>query len=211
LMAAGDTEGALEAGRSMVACDPLNAGSWMCSGAANWFVGRFEEAMTSLERGLGLDPQNYFLRWCLGYTLAALGRLKEASRHAAFLVEAGPEGPYTLSLVALIEALEGKSEAAISKLSSVDFTPLDSHTLFHLAEPLAVAGDHDRALDLIERTVNAGFYPYPYLAEHCRFLGSVRSLPRFAGILARAKERTEIFSKDVRDAGSPSSLTGDPH
>jgi TolB-like protein/Tfp pilus assembly protein PilF len=201
-MAAGDREGAIEACRAMVACDPLSAGSWMCSGAAYWFVGRFDEALRILEHGLALDPQNYFLRWCLGYTLAALGRSEDASRHAGFLVESGPDGPYTLSLVALIDALEGRSEEAISKLSNVDFGPLDSHTLFHLAEPLAVAGDHDRALELIERTVTRGFYPYSFLAEHCPFLGSLRELPLFADVLAKAKERTEAFSEAVREASA---------
>lgn len=208
-MAAGHTEGAIETGRRMAACDPLAAVSWMCSGVARWFVGHFDEVLPDLDRALALDPQSFILRWCAGYTCAALGRLKEAARHASFLQEAGPEGPYTLQLLALIDALEGRPQAATSRLAAIDVTPLDSPATFHLAEPLALAGHHERALDLIERTVNGGFYPHPYIAEHCPFLGPLRSLPRFAGILAKSKEKTEAFRRSENDSSTLSTPTGD--
>jgi TolB-like protein/Flp pilus assembly protein TadD len=202
--AAGDTEGGFRAARLMVTHDPLNATSWMCAGAARTIAGQFEEALPEYERGMALDPQNYFLRWCLGYTLAALGRTQQASRHAQFMAETEPVGPYTLQFLALIDALEGRHQEAISRLSNIDLAPLDAHTRFHLAEPFALAGDHDRAFDMIEGTVDGGFYPCPFISTQCPFLAPLRSLPRFAEIAATSKERTEAFLKAEHEGASPS-------
>ncbi len=206
--AAGDIDGGFRAARLMVTHDPLNATSWMCAGAAGTIAGQFDEALSDYERGMALDPQNYFLRWCLGYTLAALGQTHQASRHAQFMFETEPDGPYTLQFLSLIDALEGKHQNAITRLSNIDMTPLDSHTRFHLAEPFAVAGDHERALEMIERTVDGGFYPFPFISAHCPFLAPLRSLPRFAEIAAKSKERTEAFLKAEHEGVSPSHLTG---
>ena len=208
--AAGDTEGGFRAARLMVTHDPLSANSWMCAGAARIIAGQFDRALPDFERGMALDPQSYFLRWCLGYAQAALGRTQEASRHAQFMVETEPDGPYTLQFLALIDALEGRHQEAISRLSDIDLAPLDSHTRFHLAEPFALAGDHDRALDMIERTVNGGYYPYQFISTRCPFLAPLRSLPRFAEIVARSKERTDAFMKAEHERASSSHPTGGP-
>ena len=71
-----------------------------------------------------------------------------------------------------------------------------------LAESFGLAGETDRALDLLDRAVDEGFYPYLFLAEHCPFLGPLRGLPRFAAILAKARDRAAAF----HDAGDSSSL-----
>jgi hypothetical protein len=51
-----------------------------------------------------------------------------------------------------------------------------------------MAGDTARALDPLERAVNDGFYPYPFLKEHCSFMEPLRETPQFAEIAARAKQ-----------------------
>jgi serine/threonine protein kinase/tetratricopeptide (TPR) repeat protein len=192
---AGQNDSARDTGQRAVASDPLAARSWTLKGVAPWFVGRHEEGLPDLLRALELDPQDFLLQWCMGYTYASLGRLPEAARHAAFLREVGPDVPYTRQLLALIDGLEGRKEAASERLASIDVTPLDAHNKFHLAESFGLAGDTDRALDVLEQAVDQGFYPYPFMAKHCPFLAPLRPLPRFAGILARAKERAEAFRK----------------
>lgn len=81
------------------------------------------------------------------------------------------------------------------RLASVDVVPLDAHNRFHLAESFALAGDTNRALDVLEQAVEGGFYPYAFMAEHCPFLAPLRPSPRFAGILAKARERASAFRK----------------
>jgi serine/threonine protein kinase len=197
-IAAGETERALATGRRIVASDPLSPLSWMLSGATRWFVG----ALPDLERGLEIDPQSFVLRWTAGYTCAALGRLPEAARHAAVLHEAGPDVPYTRQLLALIDGLEGKKEAALARLAPLDVAPLDAHNKFHLAESFGLAGDTDRALDTLDQAVGEGFYPYPFMAEHCPFLAPLRPLPRFPAILAKARERSQAFRARASEGGS---------
>ncbi len=196
LMAAGQEEEGLDAGRRMAACDPLASISWMILGAAYWFVDRAEEAVPELERSLELDPQNLLSHWAIGYTFATLGRLAEARRHADVLHENAPENPYGLQLLSLVEALEGRQEAALERLADVDLTPLDPHNIFHLSESFAMAGDTRRALEVLELAVDLGFYPYPFINEYCPFMAPLRSLPGFAPILAKSREKTESFRED---------------
>jgi tetratricopeptide (TPR) repeat protein len=194
-IAAGANAQARETGERMVASDPLAPLSSMLLGVTHWFVGRFEEALPGLRRSLELDPQSFLLHWTLGYTYAAVGRLPEAARHAAFVREIGPDVTYTRQLLALIDGLEGRKSEALERIASIDITPLDAHNKFHLAESFGLAGETDRALDVLELAVDQGFYPYPFMAEHCPFLAPLRPSPRFAGILAKAQERSEAFRK----------------
>jgi len=52
-----------------------------------------------------------------------------------------------------------------------------------------------QTLDLVERAVDEGFYPYRFLAEYCPFMEPLRGTPRFADILAKAQRRVEEFNE----------------
>ena len=115
--------------------------------------------------------------------------------------------PYTRQLLALVDGLEGRKEAARERLAPLDVAPLDAHNKFHLAESFAHAGDTDRALDLLDHAVDEGFYPYPFIAEHCPFLAPLRPLPPFAAILAKARDRAATF-RDTEDSAPASKARG---
>ncbi|HYN07735.1 MAG TPA: protein kinase [Vicinamibacterales bacterium] len=201
-IAGGQNAEGQEAARRMVACDPLSPVSWMAMGIPTWFIGRPDEGIPHLEKGLELDPQNFILHWCLGYTYALVGRLGEASQHARALHAMGPDLPYTRQLLSLIDGLEGRRDAALERIASLNLAALDAHHQFHLAESFIAAGEHERGLDLLELAVQ-GFYPYPFMAEYCRFLNPVRGTVRFAGILATAKALADAFPEKVRNLSSP--------
>jgi serine/threonine protein kinase/thioredoxin-like negative regulator of GroEL len=189
---AGQIDRVFEVASRMMASDPLSPQSWMVAGIGHWFVGQPEIGFPSLQRSLELDPQNFIGHWSIGYGYALAGRLSDASRHARILDAAGPDVPYTRQLLALVDALEGRRDAALSRIVSVDDAALDAHHRFHLAESFAMCGELDRALDLLERSV-LGFYPYPFLADHCRFLDPLRGTPRFDRVLEIARERVAAF------------------
>jgi hypothetical protein len=147
-----------------------------------------------LKRALEIDPQNFIVHWCIGYTYALVDRLPDALHHASVLQKAAPLAAYTLQLLSLIDGLEGRGEAALERITGLNITPLDSHQIFHLAESFILAGDHVRGLELLERSVS-GFYPYPYLADYCRFLDPVRDAPRFQAVLRSARENVEQFAQ----------------
>lgn len=93
--------------------------------------------------------------------------------------------------------VEGRGQAALERLAPINLAVLDAHQWFHLAESFIVAGELDRGLELLEQS-SAGFHPYGYMANHCRFLDPVRGLPRFEAILDRARARTEAFREAAR-------------
>jgi|WetSurMetagenome_2_1015567.scaffolds.fasta_scaffold01676_3 eukaryotic-like serine/threonine-protein kinase len=178
--------------RRMVACDPLSPLSWLSAGTAPSFEGRPAEGIPDLEHALELDPNNLMVHWGSGYVYAQLGRLDDARRHARALEAILPEGPYTRQALSLIDGLEGRTEDALARIAGIDPAPLDAHHRFHLAESFVVAGEHERGFDLLEQSVT-GFYPYPYLSEHCRFLDPVRGTARFSAYLETARRCAEAF------------------
>jgi non-specific serine/threonine protein kinase len=200
-IAAGQNDRVWETSRRLLASDPLSPLAWSLAGATRWFVGRFEEALPDLLHAEEIDPRNFMLVWTSGYTFAALGRLGEAATRVAILRQVGPGATYTRQLLSLLEALEGKPEAALQGLSTLDLAPLDAHNKFHLAESFAMAGDTARALELLEAAVEQGFHPFPFISEHCPFFAPLRSLPPFARIRERARSLTDAFRESEQGIG----------
>jgi tetratricopeptide (TPR) repeat protein len=190
---AGQNALAFETTGRMMKCDPLSPLSWMAVGVPSWFVGRAAESIASIEHGLEMDPRNFIVHWALGYAQALLGLLDQARRHATALNDLGPDAAYTRQLLSLLDGLEGQPASALERIAALDVELLDAHHQFHLAESFIQAGAYDRGLELLERSIS-GFYPYPFLAEHCRLLDPVRDTPRFQAVLARAKDAVESFA-----------------
>jgi hypothetical protein len=55
-------------------------------------------------------------------------------------------------------------------------------------------GDTSGALRMLRRTIEGGFFCYPYLARD-PLLESIRSEPEFQSLLERARERHEAFRR----------------
>jgi eukaryotic-like serine/threonine-protein kinase len=194
LVGAGQDDEAQALAPRLVQSDPLSAATWMAAGGPLWFVGRAEQGIPVMQRGLQIDPDSFIAHWCTGYACAVAGRLGDAKEHGAALQRLFDGSPYTRQLLALIDGLEGREASARERLGPINLAVLDPHQQFHLAEAFIVAGDVEHGLELLERS-NAGFHPYAYMASYCRFLDPVRHLPRFQTLLERAKERTEAFRK----------------
>ncbi len=64
-----------------------------------------------------------------------------------------------------------------------------------------MAGDTARALKLLERAVDNGFYPYDFFAVHCQFLAPLRGTPEFERVLAKAARRVAGIL-GVRETGA---------
>jgi serine/threonine protein kinase len=101
-----------------------------------------------------------------------------------------------------LKVLPAEMASSPERLAPLDVATLDAHNKFHLAESFGLAGDADRALDLLDQAVDTGFHPYPFMAEHCPFLAPLRPLPRFPAILAKARERSEAFRVGASEGGS---------
>ena len=106
--------------------------------------------------------------------------------------------PYTVQLTSLLQGLAGRQADARATLETIANFAFDAHITFHLSESFAVAGDPATALRLLKQAVEGGFYPDEYVAVHCRFLASLRDLPDFIPIAARAAERVAAFGSEMR-------------
>ncbi len=193
-ISSGQNERGAEACKRLIACEPLAPMALgLASGTRYWFVGEPEKGLKGQLRALEIDPHNFIFHWTLGYTYASLSQLSEATKYVTWMRDVAPDLPYTRQMQALLDALNGEKERALECLAPVDAAPLDAHNKFHLAESFAMAGATDRALDVLERSVDEGFYPYPFIAEYCPFMAPLRGTPRFEAILAKAKRLVDDF------------------
>ena len=194
LQAAGQIEAAVELAVRFHATDPLSPFAWIIVGVAEWFAGRAGARVDAIEHAVAMDPENPIIHWALGYTYALVGRTSDAAVHAQWMLARVPQLPYTVQLASLVDGTQGRSAAAREALARVDVAPLDAHHTFHLSESFAMAGDTSRALALLERAVDRGFYPYRFFAEYCPFMAPLRGLPEFERIVAKAARRVAEFS-----------------
>ncbi|MDF2770513.1 MAG: protein kinase [Geminicoccaceae bacterium] len=194
VQAAGQIETARELAKHFHDVDPLSpfSGAMLC--VSDWFAGCVGTHLDAMERALSLDPGNPIVRWALGYTYALMGRFDAAAAQAQWMLEHTPELSYTAQLSALVDAAEGRREAALATLARSDVTLLDAHQTFHVAESYAMAGDTARALELFEWAVDHGFYPYRFFTEWCPFVAPLRGMPEFDQIVAKAARRVAEFS-----------------
>ena len=194
LHGAGQIERGQELAKRFFEVDPLSplSGGMLC--ATEWFAGNIGRNLDALERSLELDPANAIVRWALGYTYALMGRFDDAATQVGWMLTNTPDLPYSSQLSALVDAAEGRQEAALATLAGVDLGALDAHHTFHVAESVAMAGDTTRALELLEWAVDHGMYPYRFYAEFCPFMEPLRGMPEFDRIVAKAARRVAEFS-----------------
>jgi serine/threonine protein kinase len=183
----------------LIASDPLSSMAWLASGVAKWFPGRWAESAPIIRRGLDLDPQNFIIRWCLGYVYALMGEVALAAEQAAWLVEHGPQVPYTLHLQSVVQSLQGDRAGALAAVSTVNTAPLDYHLTFHMSESFAMAGEIDRALAVLEEGVDKGFLPHAFIATYCPFMAPLRGLPDFDRIVEKARQRADQFKRSLAE------------
>ena len=79
---------------------------------------------------------------------------------------------------------------------------IDPEGFFHWAAALGRAGDHDGALGLLERAVNAGFYPASTLVRSSHF-DAIRASPDFRNVVRRADQLQREALEAFRAADGP--------
>ncbi|MES2125163.1 MAG: protein kinase [Gemmatimonadota bacterium] len=193
LVACGHIEAGERTVQRLMASDPLSPLAWLLAGLMPWWNGHVAVGLPSIERALALDPANAIIRWSLGYGRALVGDISGAASDAAVLQQQAPTMPYSAQLTALVHAIQGRKDEALTALRGAQ--GLDGHHKFHLAESFAMAGDTERAFVLLEEAVDSGFHTGPFIAIHCPFLEPLRGTARFDAIAAKALRLTREFAE----------------
>ena len=77
----------------------------------------------------------------------------------------------------------------------------DPEATYKIAQAYAVLGEESSALRVLERSVNNGFFPYPYLAVD-PLLDTMRRDAQFAKVIEVARQRHESFKRLFFDRSS---------
>ncbi len=157
--------------------------------------GRIEEAVQLWEEACQIRPEDYAVPLLLTGAYHGLGRKTESLEAARRGVEAAeiymrvnPEDPRPLYLGAGGLIVLGERERGLQWAArAFAIAPDDDSVLYNLACVYSVAGDAEKALDCLERTVRAGFKGRDWI-EHDADLDLIRGTERFKAILSQMAE-----------------------
>jgi non-specific serine/threonine protein kinase len=181
--------------RRFAAADPLTPLSTWQVGFHHFMSGRFDEALTSFDTGLRVDPSFFYNEIFAAYVHVWQGREEHVAARLARVIESNPPDIASEWVTLLRCALDRDAVRALEALSERSKTFLwnDLEVPPFIASAYALAGAKKEALAWLERAVSRGFINYPMLAEHDPMLESVRGDERFEKLMVRVKKEWEEF------------------
>jgi tetratricopeptide (TPR) repeat protein len=187
------------------------------------YCGLLDASIAAYERARSLDPavvtsvaQTFFLQGQWEHAIAAdrssppfttavsLVQLGRVSEGLDLLRTAAARGvhPQLHSLMQGMIALFEKrfDDVIVHTRRVIESGFADAEVFYHWAGALALAGDQDGALSLLERSIDGGFHPASSMARDWRF-DPLRSAPDFNQIVRRAEELQRQALETFRGAG----------
>ena len=153
-----------------------------------------------------LDTSASDFGYAVGLSLASLGRVNEA---VALLREREQLKPgrlgqlYLTSLRALLEGNRAETLAASDELLNATFR--DPEGMFYLARQLSYLRDETKALNMLSRAIDNGFFCYPAMVRD-PWLDPLRSCGAFTDLLRKAHDLHQEASRSFVDLGGDSIL-----
>ena len=187
------------------------------------YCGLLDASIAAYERARSLDPavvtsvaQTFFLQgqweqaiaadrsnppFTTAVSLVQLGRVSEGLELLRTAATRGvhPQLHYLMQgMIALFE--KRYDDVIVHTRRVIESGFADAEVFYHWAGALALAGDQDGALSLLERSIDGGFHPASSMARDWRF-DPLRSAPDFNQILRRAEELQRQALETFRGAG----------
>jgi len=137
--------------------------------------------------------------------LVVLGRKEEADAINRAAHDHPPANAHLLQVVEAVSAMTtGDRVAATAAVERLVSLPMftDPEGLYYWAHTMAAAGDYDRSLDLLEKSVSMGLHSTSAL-EVTPTLEPLRSSPRFKTLLDSAREHQALAEKTFAEADGP--------
>jgi len=189
---AGDADGAVRSFERAVELNPELHEAWLHFARHEYSQGRFARAAQLFEQAWRTRPDDATPLALGASALDATGDrvAAEAMERRALAglrrqAELEPDNPRVFYLAAGAHARLGDLQAGREAMDkALGLRPDDYGTLYNGACFYSQAGDHERALDLLERAIQAGV-GYPDWIEHDPDLAALRGLPRYRELVAR--------------------------
>jgi tetratricopeptide (TPR) repeat protein len=158
----------------IVELHPDDAQALADNGEALRMLGRYEEAIESMQRAVVLDPDNVQARACLGAVQFALGDLQGGLANLEHAVERDPENHFALMWTALTLRDLGRTDDAAALLRrSITLDPDNAEPYAELAETLGAGERYDEALQVSDQALARWPAAIWALAHRVRALASL--------------------------------------
>ncbi len=177
---------------------------WLRALCHEW-MGDYGAALADGKKALELEPTSGYLRCMMARLMILSGNLSEAEAELSIadtLCQGAGDVEFTKALLWAAKGDRKKADGALAY-------PARATALRSYIESMTRAslGDRDETIDVIARTIEAGFpklasHPYFYLylaTPNNHFYDPLRGYPRFLEILARQKARYEEESARLGD------------
>jgi TolB-like protein len=181
--------------RRFGAADPLTPLSTWQVGFHHWMSGRLDEAITSFETGLRVDPAFIYNEIFVAYVLVWQGREEHAAARLAPMIGSNLPDLASEWATLLRCGLDRDAAGAREALSQGSRTFLWNDLEFppFIASAYALAGATQEALDWLEHAVDRGWINHPLFARQDPMLEAVRSEPQFQELMARVEREWQRF------------------
>jgi serine/threonine-protein kinase len=148
-------------------------------------VGRYDEAALAAARAIELDPGDARAHATLGWAYLKQGKTEDGLAELERAVALSPENVQWLAQLAQAHAMSGQEAAARSILRQLEQRAAAGFVSpYHLAFVHTGLGEHDRALDLLERALDEGSGSVHGLSGSLLF-APLREHPRFRALVER--------------------------
>lgn len=146
-------------------------------------AGRYEEAAADAKRAVEFEPDDARAHATLGWALTFLGRTREGLAELEHAAALGSDNPQWLAQLGQARGLAGDAEGARDILRRLESWP-DPVSPYHRAYVHTGLGEHDHAIDLLERAVaeRAGA---AYGISASFLFAPLRTHPRFHALVER--------------------------
>jgi adenylate cyclase len=189
------SEAAMEFERA-IELDPTLFDARYYYGRACFKGGELAKSLHLFEQAQSLRPEDYECVYLVGLVLTQLGRpneardaQKDALERVTKYIELNPDEarPYVLAAGALAR-LGQRERAKEYTARAQSLAPDDDAILYNAGCALAVLGEHEDALDTLEKAIDAGLAGGDWVPQDPDW-ESLRDQPRFKELVARLESR----------------------
>jgi serine/threonine-protein kinase len=179
--------------RALIELAPDAPYGYSLLGFISYERGHLADTVRYLTMALARDPSDADALFFRGIALQAAGQGEAARAAGRRFLEVDPLSPMAGVLLNSAHWFVGQPEEGLDTHEHALLLDAENPIIhWSLGYTYALLG---RLTDArVEQAIERGFYPHAYIAVHCPFLASLRGMPEFDRIAARAARRVAEFS-----------------